>query len=103
MHDASIDVCFFNGAIRTSENEHMAKLLRKKSKILISFGACAVHGGIPGLANMANREKIFKTVYLDNPSIDNHEKITPKTSVKVKEGELTIPEIYDTVKASGKS
>jgi len=99
MADASIDVCFFNGAIRTSENEHMAKLMRKKSKILISFGACAVNGGIPGLANMANKEKIFKTVYLDNPSTENKEKITPKTSVKVKEGELTIPEIYDTVKS----
>lgn len=86
MADASIDVCFFNGAIRTSENEHMAKLLRKKSKILVSFGACAVNGGIPGLANIANREEIFKTVYLDNPSTENSEKITPKTSVKVKRG-----------------
>jgi hypothetical protein len=30
---------------------------------------------------------------------ENKEKITPKTSVKVKEGELTIPEFYDTVKS----
>ena len=34
MDDAEIDVCFFNGAIRTSENEHLAKLLRRKSKVL---------------------------------------------------------------------
>ncbi len=46
--DQSIDVCFFNGGIRNSEQEHLAKLLRKKSKILISFGACAVSGGVPG-------------------------------------------------------
>src|SRR5512136_1295801 len=50
--DPSIDVCFFNGGIRNSEQEHLAKLLRKKSKILVSFGACAVSGGVPGLANM---------------------------------------------------
>ncbi len=99
MEDRSIDVCFFNGAIRTSENEHIANLLRKKSKILISFGACAVHGGIPGLANLANREEVFKTAYLDNPSTQNPDKILPKTSVKVKEGELTLPEFYDTVKS----
>jgi F420-non-reducing hydrogenase small subunit len=95
--DKSIDVCFFNGGIRTSEHEHLAKLLRKKSKVLISFGACAVSGGIPGLANMTNRDEVFKTVYLENPSIENPDKIVPKTITKVKEGDLTIPEFYDTV------
>jgi F420-non-reducing hydrogenase small subunit len=99
LEDNSIDVCFFNGGIRNSEQEHLAKLLRKKSKILVSFGACAVSGGIPGLANMANREEIFKTVYLENPSIHNPEKTLPSTRVKVKEGELSIPEFYDTVKS----
>ncbi len=99
MDDKYIDVCFFNGAIRTSEQEHMAKLLRAKSKTLIAFGACAVNGGIPGLANLANREEIFKTAYLENPSTDNPEKVTPKTSVDVKEGTLTLPEFYDTVKS----
>ncbi|TRO50378.1 oxidoreductase, partial [Candidatus Bathyarchaeota archaeon] len=49
MADNHIDICFFNGSIRTEEQEHIAKLLRKKSKYLIAFGACAVNGGIPGL------------------------------------------------------
>jgi len=98
LEDNSIDVCFFNGGIRNSEQEHLAKLLRKKSKILISFGACAVSGGIPGLANLANRDEIFKTVYLENPSIENTDKILPAPSTKVKEGELTLPTFYDTVK-----
>ena len=98
MEDGSIDVCFFNGAIRTSENEEMAKLLRKKSKILIAFGSCAYNGGIPGLANIANREEIFNIVYMDSPSTENPDQITPKTSTRVKEGELTLPEFYDTVK-----
>ncbi len=34
MPDKSIDVCLFNGGIRTSEQEHLAKLLREKSKVL---------------------------------------------------------------------
>ena len=58
MADQEIDVCFFNGAIRTSENEHLARLLRQKSKILIAFGACAHTGGIPGLANTYNSRRI---------------------------------------------
>lgn len=98
MKDNTIDVCFFNGAVRTSEQEHLANLLRKKSKILVAFGACSISGGIPGLANIANREEVFKTAYLDNPSTENPDKTIPKTSVKVKEGELTLPEFYDTVK-----
>jgi len=42
--DGYIDVCLFNGAIRTSENEEMAKLLRKKSKVLVAYGSCAYEG-----------------------------------------------------------
>jgi len=97
MKDNQIDVCFFNGGIRNSEQEHFAKLLRKKSKVMVAFGACAVLGGIPGLANLTNKEEIFKVVYKDNPSIDNPKKLVPKTSVKVKEGTLTLPEFYDSV------
>ena len=99
MNDNHIDVCFFNGAIRTEEQEHIAKLLRKKSKILVAFGACAVHGGIPGLANISNKKEIFDVVYIDNPSTTNPDRKTPKTYVKVKEGNLTLPEFYDTVKS----
>ncbi len=99
MNDNFIDVCFFNGAVRTEEQEEMANLLRKKSKILISFGACSVHGGIPGLANLANKKEVFDVAYIDNPSTDNEKKITPKTQSKVKEGELNLPDFYDTVKS----
>jgi len=96
--DKYIDVCFFNGAIRTEEQEHMAKLLRKKAKTLIAFGSCAHQGGIPGLANMANKEEVFERAYLQSPSTKNSQSVTPKTSVQVKEGKLTLPEFYDTVK-----
>jgi len=98
MKDNHIDVCFFNGSIRTEEQEYIAKLLRKKSKVMVAFGSCAVNGGIPGLANIANRNEVFNVAYLVNPSTSNPKKITPKTSVKVKEGTLTLPEFYDTVK-----
>src|SRR3972149_7336706 len=47
MPDKSIDVCLFNGSVRTSEQEDMAQLLRRKSKILVAFGSCAHEGCIP--------------------------------------------------------
>jgi F420-non-reducing hydrogenase small subunit len=98
MPDKSIDACFFNGAIRTSENEKMAKLLRQKSKILVAFGSCACDGCVKGLANLWDRETVFERAYLETPSTVNPESVTPKTNVKVKEGELELPEFYDTVK-----
>jgi F420-non-reducing hydrogenase small subunit len=98
MPDKSIDACFFNGAIRTSENEKMAKLLRQKSKILVAFGSCACDGCVKGLANLWDRETVFERAYLETPSTENPESVTPKTNVKVKEGELKLPEFYDTVK-----
>ena len=98
MPDKSIDACFFNGAIRTSENEKMAKLLRQKSKILVAFGSCACDGCVTGLANLWDRKTVFERAYLETPSTVNPESVTPKTNVKVKEGELELPEFYDTVK-----
>ena len=99
FEDNYIDVCFFNGAIRNSENEELAHLLRKKSKVLVAFGACSCFGGIPGLANVSDREEIFNLAYKEVPSVTNPEGVFPQTSSTVPEGELTLPEFYDTVKA----
>jgi F420-non-reducing hydrogenase small subunit len=103
MPDKSIDACFFNGAIRTEENEHMAKLLRSKSKILVAFGSCACDGCVKGLANLWNKETIFERAYLETPSTENPESVTPKTVFRVEEGELQLPEFYDTVKTLGQT
>ncbi len=54
--DGYIDLCLFNGAIRNSENEEMAKLLRRKSKVLVAFGSCAYEGCIPALSNFTTKE-----------------------------------------------
>lgn len=98
MPDKHIDVCFFNGAIRTEEQEYMAELMRKKSKTLVAFGSCAQLGGIPGLANIADKKEVFERAYLQSPSTVNPNSATPKTICKVQEGELKLPEFFDTVK-----
>ncbi|MGQ9623944.1 MAG: oxidoreductase [Candidatus Bathycorpusculaceae bacterium] len=98
MPDKSIDVCFFNGAIRNSEQEYMAKLLRQKSKVLVAFGSCACDGCVVGLGNLWNKEKIFERAYFETPSTQNPQRVTPQTSYRVKQGELELPEFYDTVK-----
>ena len=98
MPDKSITVSFYNGAIRNSENEHVAKVLRQKSVILISFGSCACFGGTPGLGNVTNREEVFETVYKKTQSTDNKAGVYPQEHTKVPEGELELPRFYDDVK-----
>ncbi len=98
MPDKSIDVCLFNGAIRNSEQEHLARMLRDKSKVLAAYGSCSYTGGIPGLGNVSDRQGIFERAYLTTPSTINEEGVLPQTSVQVPEGELTLPTFFNTVK-----
>jgi len=99
MPDKSVDVGFYWGAVRNSEQEHMAKVLRDKSKILVAFGSCAVSGGIPGLANATSKEEIFKTVYQDTASTENPEFVTPQPRCDDGKHDLTLPEFYEEVYA----
>ncbi|MBC7093810.1 oxidoreductase [Candidatus Bipolaricaulota bacterium] len=61
----AIDVALINGTLRTEENREMAELLREKSKLIVAYGACAHLGGIPGLANLSQREEILAAVFGD--------------------------------------
>lgn len=99
MPDGFMDVCFFNGAVRTEEQEHLARLMRRKAKTLVAFGSCAHMGGIPGLANVADRGEVFERAYLQSPSTENAAKVVPETEFEAEEGTLSLPEFYDTVMA----
>ena len=103
MEDGSIDVCFFNGAIRNAENEHLARLLRAKSKTLVAYGSCAHEGCIPGLANLSDRQGVFQVVYDDNPSVANPERLIPLTRYEWPEGETALPRFYNTVRTLGQT
>ena len=98
MADKEIAVCFINGAIRSSEQFEMVEMLRKKSQILIAFGSCSQHGGIPGLANLYKHEDLVNQSYIDAFSVTNSEKTIPQMELKVPEGKVSLPELWKTVK-----
>jgi F420-non-reducing hydrogenase small subunit len=97
MEDGSILLTLFNGGIRNDENEHIAKILRKKSKLLVAFGSCANEGCIPGLANFSDSREIVHTAY-NTVSTDNPYEIYPMVSYDVPEGEIHIPTILPVLK-----
>src|SRR5512135_1665740 len=70
LADGTMLASLINGAIRNSEQEEMAHLLRAKSKLVIAFGACAHLGGIPGLANLYSRGELLSVVFNESPSTE---------------------------------
>ena len=93
MPDQSILLTLFNGSMRNSDNVEMAKLLRRKSQILVSFGSCASEGCIPGLANLSSMKEIFDTAY-QTVSTDNPQDVRPHWTTHVPEGDLHLPEFF---------
>jgi F420-non-reducing hydrogenase small subunit len=98
MQDKEITLTLFNGAIRSDENYEIAKLLREKSVVLCAFGSCASEGCIPGLANFSDKQSIMDYVYKTSPSLEAGNTVIPQTEVKVPEGTLHIPNLWNTVR-----
>ncbi len=57
MKDDEIALSIINGSVRNSEHEEIAHLLRKKSQLVVAFGACACLGGTPGMANLTTQRR----------------------------------------------
>jgi F420-non-reducing hydrogenase small subunit len=98
MADRSIFATLLNGAIRSSEQEEMAHLLRRKSQYLIAYGSCAVTGGIPGLANQFSREELLSYVYEQSPSTVNEGKVRPQVTFTESGREVHLPELWNVVR-----
>lgn len=96
--DGSIDLCLFNGNIRSTENEMMARLLRDKSRFLVAYGSCAHEGCVPGLANLSTAGATLRGIYRKGPTTDNPSGTLPQVESAVPEGTLTLPALFDTVR-----
>jgi len=99
MPDKSIVATFLNGAIRSTEQEEMARLLRRKSQFLIAYGSCAHTGGIPGLANQFSREEILNFVYKGSPSTVNETGTLPQTEFEEQGRRVHLPALHQGVRS----
>ncbi len=99
LDDGAIAAALVNGAIRTSEQQEMAALLRRKSRLLVAVGACAGSGGVPALANLTSRETIFSRSYGAAPAVVNPDGVVPRVETVIGGHTLRLPEIYPAVYA----
>jgi F420-non-reducing hydrogenase small subunit len=98
MPDGSLLASLINGAIRNSEQEEMARLLRRKSRFVIAYGACAQFGGVPGLANRFSRDQILQFAYETCPSIQNPAKTRPQPASRDAGRMTTLPAFHGLVR-----
>jgi F420-non-reducing hydrogenase small subunit len=91
LPDGGIDVAFLNGAIRLTEQDEWAQLLRRKARVLVAFGACAHTGGVVGLGNMAEPEELLAAAYRRPPSVSNPDAVLPGQRVQAAGHDLSLP------------
>ncbi|MCD6596345.1 MAG: hypothetical protein J7L04_01580 [Bacteroidales bacterium] len=71
------DIGLIEGGCCNTENIHVLKEFRKKCKILVSFGECAIMGGLPALRNNIPVKECIAEAYLDGITTVNEERILP--------------------------
>ena len=91
LPDGSIDVAFVNGAVRLTEQDEWAQLLRRKARIVVAFGACAHLGGVVGLGNLSERQELLDAAYRAPASVSNPEGPLPGEPVQVGGHDLSLP------------
>lgn len=62
--EGDVDVVVIEGAVTTEESRRCVEMWRERARTLIAVGACAVTGGIPGMA-AKGLDPRFDSVYAD--------------------------------------
>jgi NAD-reducing hydrogenase small subunit len=62
------DIALVEGAVANEGHWHEIQVIRRKSKILVSFGDCAVTGNVSALRNPLSKEAVLRRSYVEVPS-----------------------------------
>ncbi|MFQ3573570.1 MAG: NADP oxidoreductase [Thermodesulfovibrionales bacterium] len=66
---SGVDVTFVEGAVSSDEDVEKILEIRNKTKVLVSFGDCAVTSNIPGMRNYYKIKDLMQRAYDDNAEI----------------------------------
>jgi NAD-reducing hydrogenase small subunit len=65
-----VDVCLVEGAVSSEDDLHKIKLVRERTKTLISFGDCAVTSNVPGMRNPIGVAPLLDRAYMENVTLN---------------------------------
>ena len=63
----SVDVTLVEGAVANLDNLKLAQEIRARSRLVVSFGDCAVTGNVPSLRNKLGVDDLLTAVYHEGP------------------------------------
>ena len=80
----NVDVCLIEGAICNEDNLELLHKIRARTKMLVSFGDCAVTANVPAIRNqlgLGNAASVLQCAYIENaqdhPCIPRADGIVP--------------------------
>jgi len=73
--ESGVDVGILEGGINNTANEEVAHTMRKRCKVLVALGDCAVFGGVPAMRNFFTIEESLRRAYIETESTDESGKI----------------------------
>jgi NAD-reducing hydrogenase small subunit len=88
----NVDVCLIEGAICNRDNLELLHKVRLRTKVLVSFGDCAVTGNVPAIRNQLGPrsvENVLQCAYIENAQ---HAVRLPKSSHGI------VPELLERVR-----
>ncbi|MGD0500160.1 MAG: NADP oxidoreductase [Bryobacteraceae bacterium] len=60
-----VDVALVEGAVSSQEDAEKIALIRKRSKLLVSLGDCAVTANVPSMRNQIPPRKLLERIYIE--------------------------------------
>jgi NAD-reducing hydrogenase small subunit len=70
VYPENVDVVLIEGAVANEDHLQLIHLIRKKTKVLVSFGDCAVTGNVTALRNfLGPAEHVLRRAYLEGADI----------------------------------
>jgi len=67
---ADVDVTLVEGAVSSEADLHKIKIVRERTKTLVSLGDCAVTANVPGMRNPFGTKAVLDRAYRENVTFD---------------------------------
>jgi NAD-reducing hydrogenase small subunit len=66
----AVDVTVVEGAISSQEDLEKVHIIRKRSKLLVALGDCAVTGNVPAMRNSIPPRKLLERIYIEGSQVN---------------------------------
>lgn len=64
---AGVDLALVEGAVATDEHRELARLVRRRSRVVVALGDCAVTGNVTAMRNpLGPARSVLQQVYIDH-------------------------------------